>query len=162
MVLETGRPIAEVARDLQINEGTLGNWVNTWRRDNPEPDQPLNPVAAQLLVSWFHRGRVRSEAPFAALASAAPLEASSGQRKRHRLNRGGDRDLNRALHTVAITRMRCHPESVAYELKRRGEGKTHKDIRRGLKRTIARPLYRCIQAATAPIDDKRIAAPRAA
>ena len=58
-------------------------------------------VAAQLLVSWSHRGRVRSEAAFAALAGAAPLEASSGQRTRHRLNRGGDRDLNRALHTIA-------------------------------------------------------------
>ncbi len=44
MVLETGKPTAEVARDLQINEGTLGNWVNTWRRDHPEPDQPLSPV----------------------------------------------------------------------------------------------------------------------
>ncbi len=44
IVLETGKPIAEVARDLQINEGTLGNWVNTWRRDHPEPDQPLSPT----------------------------------------------------------------------------------------------------------------------
>ncbi len=44
MVLETGKPTAEVARDLQINEGTLGNWVNTWRRDHPKPDQPLSPV----------------------------------------------------------------------------------------------------------------------
>jgi len=44
MVLETGKPIVEVARDLQINEGTLGNWVNTWRRDHPKPDQPLSPV----------------------------------------------------------------------------------------------------------------------
>jgi transposase len=74
-------------------------------------------VAAQLLVSWSHRGRVRSEAAFAALSGTAPLEASSGQRTRHRLNRGGDRDLNRALHTVAITRMRCHPETRAYHAK---------------------------------------------
>jgi transposase-like protein len=44
MVLETGKPIAEVARDLGINEGTLGNWVNLWRRDNPEPVPELNPV----------------------------------------------------------------------------------------------------------------------
>ena len=44
MVLETGKPIAEVARDLGINEGTLGNWVNLWRRDNPEPVPDLNPV----------------------------------------------------------------------------------------------------------------------
>lgn len=64
-------------------------------------------VAAQLLVSWSHRGRVRNEAAFASLAGTSPIEASSGLRVRHRLNRGGDRDLNRALHTVAITRARC-------------------------------------------------------
>ena len=107
-------------------------------------------VAAQLLVSWSHRGRVRNEAAFAALAGAAPLEASSGQRTRHRLNRGGDRDLNRALHTVAITRMRCHPETRDYEAKRTAQGKTHRDIRRTLKRALARRLYRRIQTATRP------------
>jgi len=105
-------------------------------------------VAAQLLVSWSHPGRVRSEAAFASLAGVAPLEASSGQHVRHRLNRGGDRDLNRALHTVAITRLRCHTESRAYEIKRTAQGKTHRDIRRSLKRALARRLYRRIQAAT--------------
>ena len=64
----------------------------------------------------------------------APLEASSGQRTRHRLSRAGDRDLNRALHTVAITRLRCHDESRAYETKRAAQGKTHRDVRRSLKR----------------------------
>ena len=72
-------------------------------------------VAAQLLISWSHPGRVRSEAAFASLAGVAPLEASSGQHTRHRLNRGGDRALNRALHTVAITRIRCHAETRAYK-----------------------------------------------
>jgi transposase len=105
-------------------------------------------VAAQLFISWSHRGRVRNEAAFAALAGTAPLEASSGQRSRHRLNRGGDRDLNRALHTVAITRLRCHPETIRYETRRTAEGKTHRDIRRAIKRTLARSLYRQIQAAT--------------
>ncbi len=104
-------------------------------------------VAAQLLISWSHHGRVRSEAAFASLAGVAPLETSSGQRSRHRLNRGGDRALNRALHTVAITRMRCHPETRAYELRRSAEGKTPRDIRRSVKRALARRLYRRIQAA---------------
>lgn len=115
-------------------------------------------VAAQLLVSWSHRGRVRSEAAFASLAGVAPLEVSSGQRTRHRLNRGGDRDLNRALHTIAITRLRCHPESCAYETKRTAEGKTHRDVRRSLKRILARQLYRKIQAATQPhqIEQKQL------
>jgi transposase len=108
-------------------------------------------VAAQLLVSWSHRGRVRNEAAFAALSGTAPLEASSGQRNRHRLNRGGDRDLNRALHTVAITRLRCHPETMRYESKRTAQGKTHRDIRRSIKRALARRLYRRIQAATNPL-----------
>jgi hypothetical protein len=75
-------------------------------------------VAAQLLISWSHHGRVRSDAAFASLAGVAPIEASSGQRSRHRLNRGGDRAPNRALHTVAITRIRCHPETCAYEIRR--------------------------------------------
>jgi transposase len=107
-------------------------------------------VAAQLLVSWSHRGRVRSEAAFAALAGAAPLEASTGQRTRHRLNRGGDRDLNRALHTIAITRLRCHPESRDYHTTRTAQGKTDRDVRRSLKRALARRLYRRIQTATRP------------
>jgi transposase len=104
-------------------------------------------VAAQLLISWSHHGRVRNEAAFASLAGVAPIEASSGQRSRHRLNRGGDRALNRALHTVAITRMRCHPETRNYEIRRSAEGKTHRDIRRSLKRALARRLYRRIEAA---------------
>ena len=106
-------------------------------------------VAAQLLISWSHPGRVRSEAAFASLAGVAPLEASSGQRTRHRLNRGGDRALNRALHTVAITRIRCHAETRAYEARRTLQGKTHRDIRRCLKRTLARHLYRVMEAAAA-------------
>jgi transposase len=104
-------------------------------------------VAAQLLISWSHPGRVRSEAAFAALAGAAPLEASSGQHTRHRLNRTGDRNLNRALHTVAVTLMRCHPETREYEAVRTARGKSHKDIRRSLKRALARRLYRRIEAA---------------
>jgi len=104
-------------------------------------------VAAQLLVSWSHHGRVRDEAAFASLAGVSPIETSSGQRSRHRLNRGGDRALNRALHTVAIIRLRCHPESIAYEIKRTAQGKTHRDIRRSAKRALARRLYRRIEAA---------------
>jgi transposase len=107
-------------------------------------------VAAQLLVSWSHRGRVRNEAAFAALAGASPLEASSGQRVRHRLNRGGDRDLNRALHTVAITHVRCHPETRTYHAAATARGKSRREIRRSLKRSLARRLYRRMQAATRP------------
>lgn len=123
-------------------------------------DEPgVGPVlAAQLLISWSHPGRVRGEAAFAALAGVSPLEASSGQRTHHRLNRGGDRALNRALHTVALTRLRCHPETRQYAERRTSEGKTHREIKRCLKRCIARRLYRRIQAAAAPHPDRTRAA----
>jgi transposase len=65
-------------------------------------------VAAQLIVAWSHRGRLRSEACFARLAGVAPVPASSGQTHRHRLSRGGDRQLNRALHTIVLHRRQHH------------------------------------------------------
>jgi hypothetical protein len=67
--------------------------------------------AAQILVSWSHAGRLRSEAAFAALAGANPIPASSGQVTRHRLNRSGDRQLNRALHTIVVARLRDDPDT---------------------------------------------------
>jgi len=102
--------------------------------------------AAQLLLSWSHAGRIRSEAAFAMLSGTAPVPVSSGRTDRHRLNRLGDRQLNRALHTVAVTRMRCHPPTLAYVQRRRAEGKTDKDIRRCLKRYLARHLYRTLNS----------------
>jgi transposase len=86
--------------------------------------------AAQVLVSWSHAGRLRSEAAFAALAGANPIPASSGQVTRHRLNRSGDRQLNRALHTVVVARLRDDADTRAYAARRRAEGKSARDIRR--------------------------------
>ena len=105
----------------------------------------IGPVtAAQVIVSFSHPGRVRSEAAFAALAGASPLPASSGQTLRHRLNRGGDRALNRALHTIALTRMANCPRTRAYVARRRADGKNPREIRRCLKRYLARELYRTL------------------
>jgi transposase len=102
-------------------------------------------VAAQVLVSWSHPGRVRSEAAFAMLAGAAPVPASSGQVVRHRLNRSGDRQLNRALHTIVLVRLRLDPRTRRYAARRRAEGKSDREIRRCLKRTIARQLFRLLR-----------------
>ena len=82
---------------------------------------------------------------YAAKAGVAPLEASSGQQTRHRLNRRGDRQLNRALHTIAITRTRHCPKTRAYIAKRISQGKTTRETRRCLKRYIARHLYRLLE-----------------
>ena len=100
--------------------------------------------AAQVIISFSHPGRCRSEAAFAALAGASPLPASSGRTMRHRLNRGGDRALNRALHTIAMTRMNTCPTTQAYVARRTAQGKTPREIRRCLKRYIARELYRAL------------------
>jgi transposase len=101
--------------------------------------------AAQILVSWSHAGRLRSEAAFAALAGVNPIPASSGQVTRHRLNRSGDRQLNRALHTIVLARLRDDPQTRAYAARRRGEGKSIRDIRRCLKRAIARQLFKLLE-----------------
>ncbi len=108
-------------------------------------------TATQFLISWSHRDRIRSEAAFAALAGAAPIPASSGATVRHRLNRAGDRQLNRALHTVALTRLRFEPTTKAYAARRTAEGKTSREIKRCLKRAIAREVYRIMQTEAASI-----------
>ena len=106
----------------------------------------MGPIsAAQVLVSWSHAGRLRSEAAFAALAGVSPIPASSGQITRHRLNRSGDRQLNRALHTIALARLRDDPDTRAYATRRRGEGKSARDIRRCVKRAIARQLFKLLE-----------------
>jgi transposase len=107
----------------------------------------IGPVsAAQAIVSFSHRGRCRNEAAYARLAGTSPLEASSGRTTRHRLNRSGDRALNRALHDIAKTRMNCCPRTRAYTQRRTLEGKSYREIRRCLKRYIARELYRTLNA----------------
>jgi transposase len=104
-------------------------------------------VAASVLTAWSHPGRVRSEAAFAALAGTCPIPASSGNTLRYRLNRGGDRRLNRALTTVVIVRMRTHAPTKTYVARRRAEGRTTKEIMRSLKRYITRQFYRTLAAA---------------
>jgi len=102
-------------------------------------------VAAQLLVAWSHPGRVRSEAAFARLAGVAPVPASSGQTRRQRLSRGGDRQLNRALHTVILHRRQHDPQTRDYIARRIAEGKSRREATRLLKRYLARHLYRLLQ-----------------
>lgn len=104
-------------------------------------------VAATVLIAWSHPGRVRSEAAMASLAGTCPIPASSGNKVRHRLNRGGDRRLNRALTTITIVRMRVDPVTRAYVARRRAEGRTTKEIMRSLKRYITRQLFRTLAAA---------------
>lgn len=102
-------------------------------------------VAAQLIVAWSHQGRVRSEAAFARLAGVAPIPANSGQTVRHRLSRGGDRQLNRALHTIVLHRRQHDQATKDYIARRVAEGKSRREATRLLKRYLARHLYRQLQ-----------------
>jgi transposase len=142
--------VREVGRALKTNRAQLRAIVDdlapglTARRG-------VGPVtAAQIVVSFSHPGRCRSDAAFATLAGVSPLEASSGRIVRHRLNRGGDRSLNRALHTIAMIRMNTCPTTRAYVDRHTAQGKTTREIRRCLKRYIARELYRTLTAAMTP------------
>lgn len=106
----------------------------------------MGPItAAIILAAYSHPGRVRSESAFAALAGVSPLEASSGNTKRHRLNRGGDRQLNMALDIIIKTRMRFDESTKAYVERRTAEGRTYREIKRCLKRYLARSLFRQLE-----------------
>lgn len=98
-------------------------------------------TATLLVTAGDNPGRLRSEAAFAALAGAAPIPASSGRTNRHRLNRGGDRQANWALHQIALVRWSHDPATKAYAAKLKATGKSTKDILRCLKRAIARQVW---------------------
>ena len=99
-------------------------------------------IAATMLVTLGDNPeRIGTERAFAKLCGVAPLDASSGQQVRHRLNRGGNRQANRALHTMVILRLRLHEPTRSYMKRRLAEGKTKKEVIRCLKRYAAREIY---------------------
>lgn len=98
-------------------------------------------IADMLVVLGDNPQRIRSEAAFAKLCGVCPVPASSGKTNRHRLNRDGNRQANAALYRVALVRMRHHPPTREYIKRRTAEGKSPREIRRCLKRYIAREIY---------------------
>jgi transposase len=105
----------------------------------------VGPIVAAMLIG--QTGDVlafRTPAGFAATTGTAPIPASSGQTQRHRLNRGGNRQLNRALHIIALTQSRSDPRARAYLERKRAEGKNWREAMRCLKRQLARVVYRAM------------------
>jgi len=152
------RDLAKRAQALRAeaakHEKDITRLVRSWRPDLLEEVGVGPIVAATVLCAWSHSGRIHSEAAFAMLAGVAPIPATSGKTSnRHRLNRYGDRRLNCAIHTIALTRQRCHQPSRDYTERRTHQGKTPREIRRCLKRYIARDLYRLLEAGTRPLDE---------
>jgi transposase len=98
-------------------------------------------AATLLITAGDNPDRLANEASFAALCGASPIQASSGKTRRHRLNRGGDRQANAALYHIALTRLRCDQQTGAYIDRRAAQGKTRREALRCVKRYIAREIY---------------------
>ena len=102
-------------------------------------------TAAKLVAETGGASRFRNQAQLAMHAGAAPLDASSGQHKRHRLNRTGNRQLNCAIHRIAVTQGRCHEPARAYLARKRLEGKSRREALRCLKRHLTRVVFRILK-----------------
>jgi transposase len=108
-------------------------------------------TAAQLLITCGDNpDRLTSQAAFASLCGVSPVPASSGKTQRHRLNRGGDRQANRALYLIALFRTVHDPRTRAYVQRRTRQGRTKREILRCLKRYIARELYKILTRPQTP------------
>lgn len=143
------RRIRILSDEASEHEHAILAIVRSWRPDLLAEFGVGPIVAATVLCAWSHPGRIHSEAAFAMLAGVAPIPANSGQvQTRYRLNRRGDRQLNRALHTITLSRIRHDQRTRDYVDRRTAEGKTPREIKRCLKRYIARDLYRLLEAAT--------------
>jgi transposase len=105
------------------------------------PGVGVDTAATLLVAAGDNPQRLRSEAAWAHLCGAAPIPASSGKVTRHRLNRGGDRQANAALHRIVVVRMSHHPATRTYVERRRDQGRTTMEIMRCLKRYVARQVY---------------------
>jgi len=139
-----------VMRDLAAHSRSLAVDAARYEQELAELIRRLSPTlldevgigpisAAKLLVC--DPGRFKSQAAFARCNGTAPIPASSGKTVRHRLNRGGDRQVNNAIHTIALSRSMHHPETRAYLDRRIGEGKTKREAMRALKRHLSRSLF---------------------
>jgi len=140
------RRIGHLTDEIAVHDAAMKQLI-----DEAAPQLVAEPgigyvTAAMFYIAWSHPGRCRNEAAFARLGGAAPLPATSGQSQdRHRLNRSGDRQLNNALFVVALSRTRNHQPTRDYRDRRRSEGKTDREIRRCIKRYIARRVWRLLE-----------------
>lgn len=145
------RSIFGVMRDLAARSRALAADAKRYERELAELvrslddtllDEPgIGPISAAKLLACDPT-RFKHEAAFARCNGTAPLPASSGKTVRHRLNRGGDRQVNNAIHTIAIIRRKHDPATRAYLDRRISEGKTKREALRALKRHISRELFK--------------------
>jgi transposase len=110
-------------------------------------------TAAKLVGEIAGADRFSCDAKLARAAGLAPIPISSGRCNRHRLDRGGNRQINAAIHRVAVTRARCHPETIEFLARKKSEGRTHREAIRCLKRHLARRIWHLLLRAPHPVCD---------
>ena len=115
-------------------------------------------TAAKLVGEIAGADRFASDAQLARVAGTAPIPASSGRTDRHRLDRGGNRQINAAIHRIAVTRARCDPQTQDYIARKKAEGKTNRDAIRCLKRHLARRVWNLLRTPT-PITGEALTQP---
>jgi transposase len=148
---DLGRRALELSAEADRREREILAIIRGWHPELLERPGIGPIVAATVLCAWSHPGPIHSEGAFAMLGGAAPIPANSGQVTTHyRLSRYGDRQLNRAFHTVVLSRMRWDADTQAYVRRRTAEGKTPREIKRCLKRYVARELYRLLEHGPSP------------
>jgi transposase len=160
--LDDFAPEAQVAicRELVARCGELTRRCNTLERELKRLVEahagPLLEVAgcaaltaAKLVAEVASVERFSGESKLAKHSGTAPLPASSGQKQRHRLNRKGNRQLNCALHRIAVTQARSHGPARAYLARKEAEGKSRREALRCLKRHLARVVFRILKAIAA-------------
>jgi transposase len=140
------RHIRELSNTIDALEAEIADLV-----DQVAPQLLSEPgfgplTAGKLIGEIAGAGRFSSDAKLARAAGVAPIPASSGKTNRHRLDRGGNRQINTAIHRIAVTRARCHPETRDYIARKRAEGKTHREAIRCLKRHLARRIWHLLNA----------------
>ncbi len=155
------RYLSEEIADLDAQLGRLV--AETAPELISRPGVGTDHAATLLIVAGDNPERLGSEASFASLCGVSPVEASSGKVVRHRLNRGGNRDANRALHLICVVRMRVDERTRAYVARRTAEGKSRREIMRCLKRYVAREVYRVLTSSSvgpagSSVDRDRVAA----
>ncbi|MEU4345003.1 IS110 family transposase [Nocardia sp. NPDC023852] len=143
-VIRQARRIGDLDHQLKDNRQRLDALVGEHAPELLALPDVGAAVAAVILTVWSHHGRIKTEAALAKIAGTCPIPASSGNTVRHRLSRGGDHRLNRAIHTNVMTRMRADDTTRAYTRRRLAEGRTTREIRRCLKRYVARQIFRTL------------------
>src|SRR5919107_2238835 len=142
------RRIRELSQTIKALEAEIAQLV---ARIAPQllSEPGFGPLTAAKLVGEIAGAqRFASDAKLARAAGVAPIPVSSGKTNRHRLDRGGNRQINATIHRIAVTRLRCHPETIEFVARKQAEGKTHREAIRCLKRPLARRIWQLLRAPT--------------